>query len=387
MKRMTGFVCPMHPEVKRIGREHVRNAAWRWSAIPLSGPPRKPSTPARCTRRSSRIIRAIARFAAWRWSRRTSSPASEEENAELRDMTRRFWIGGGADACRCSSSRWRICFPARREWVAGRSRRAGCNSSSARRWCCGAAGRFSSAAGNRSLTARLNMFTLIAMGVGVAYLYSAVVMLLPRDFPAVVSGSTARSAFISKRRRSSPSWSCSARCSNCAPAAAPAARFARCSISRRTPRASFATAKNATCRSMKCRRGDQLRVRPGEKVPVDGRVIEGTHEHRRIDDHRRADAGGERRPATKSPAAPLISTGSFIMEAERVGSETVLSQIVEMVAQAQRSRAPIQGLADKVAGWFVPAVIVIAVITFVVWAFVRTGAAPGLRDRECGRGV
>ena len=112
-------------------------------------------------------------------------------------------------------------------------------------------------------------------------------------------------------------------------------------------------ARSMTCRSMKCRRGDQLRVRPGEKVPVDGRVIEG---RTNVDESMLT---GESMPVTKTAGdsvsgGTVNGTGSFVMEAERVGSETVLSQIVEMVAQAQRSRAPIQGLADKVAGWFVP---------------------------------
>ena len=100
-------------------------------------------------------------------------------------------------------------------------------------------------------------------------------------------------------------------------------------------------------------KGDRLRVRPGEKVPVDGRVIEGRTS---IDESM---ITGEPMPVTKSAddrvtGGTVNQTGSLVIEAERVGSDTVLSQIVEMVAQAQRSRAPIQGFADKVAGWFVP---------------------------------
>ena len=117
--------------------------------------------------------------------------------------------------------------------------------------------------------------------------------------------------------------------------------------------------------------GDQLRVRPGEKVPVDGRVIEGE----RASMSRCSPASRCRwRKASgdRVTGGTVNQTGSFLMEAERVGSETVLSQIIEMVAQAQRSRAPIQGLADKVAGWFVPAVIVIAVLTFRRLGVLRT---------------
>src|SRR5207244_7310403 len=113
--------------------------------------------------------------------------------------------------------------------------------------------------------------------------------------------------------------------------------------------------------------GDQLRVRPGEKIPVDGKIIEGNST---LDESMLT---GEAMPVEKSPGDKVTGgtvnqTGSFLMEAERVGSETVLARIVEMVAQAQRSRAPIQGLADRVASWFVPAVIAAAVITFIIWA-------------------
>jgi Cu+-exporting ATPase len=115
--------------------------------------------------------------------------------------------------------------------------------------------------------------------------------------------------------------------------------------------------------------GDHLRVRPGEKIPVDGRVIDG---RTNVDESM---ITGESMPVAKTTGdrvtgGTVNQTGSILMEAERVGSETVLSQIVEMVAQAQRSRAPIQGLADKVASWFVPAVIAVAIITFIVWALI-----------------
>src|SRR5205814_10300816 len=113
--------------------------------------------------------------------------------------------------------------------------------------------------------------------------------------------------------------------------------------------------------------GDRLRVRPGEKIPVDGKVIEGASF---VDEAMRT---GERIPAEKSPgdsvtAGTLNGTGSFLMRAERVGAETLLAQIVKMVGEAQRSRAPIQRLADVVSGYFVPAVVLAALATFAVWA-------------------
>src|SRR5262249_5660229 len=114
--------------------------------------------------------------------------------------------------------------------------------------------------------------------------------------------------------------------------------------------------------------GDRLRVRPGEKVPVDGELIEGRST---LDESM---VTGESMPVTKEPGAKVIGatlnqTGSFVMRAQKVGRETMLAQIVEMVAAAQRSRAPIQRLADQVAGWFVPTVIVVAIVAFVAWAW------------------
>src|SRR5207253_11081387 len=113
--------------------------------------------------------------------------------------------------------------------------------------------------------------------------------------------------------------------------------------------------------------GDTLRVRPGEKIPVDGKISEGKTS---VDE---AMITGEAMPFEKMvgdrvTGGTINQTGSFLMTTEKVGADTVLSRIVEMVAQAQRSRAPIQGLADKVASWFVPAVIAAAVLTFIIWA-------------------
>ena len=115
--------------------------------------------------------------------------------------------------------------------------------------------------------------------------------------------------------------------------------------------------------------GDRLRVRPGEKMPVDGVVLEGRSA---VDESM---VTGESMPVTKEPGAKLIAgtinrSGALVMEAKRVGRDTMLSQIVQMVAAAQRSRAPIQRLADQVSGWFVPLVIAVAVAAFLVWAWV-----------------
>src|SRR5690606_19654073 len=115
--------------------------------------------------------------------------------------------------------------------------------------------------------------------------------------------------------------------------------------------------------------GDRVRVRPGERVPVDGTVLEGQSA---VDESM---ISGEPLPVTKAPGAPVVGgtvngTGSFVMQVTKTGEDTLLAQIVRMVAEAQRSRAPIQRLADTVAAWFVPAVVVIAAVTFVAWALV-----------------
>src|SRR5439155_26267610 len=120
-------------------------------------------------------------------------------------------------------------------------------------------------------------------------------------------------------------------------------------------------------------KGDMLRVRPGEKVPIDGVIVEGKSN---IDESM---ITGEPMPVGKGPGdkvigATLNQPGSFLMRAEKIGSETLLAQIVQMVAEAQRTRAPIQKLADTVSGYFVPAVIAIALITFVIWS--NVGPAP-----------
>src|SRR4030095_13880142 len=205
------------------------------------------------------------------------------------------------------------------------------------------------------------------IGVGTAYFFSATVMLLPGIFPpsfqahgrvgvyfeaaAVITVLVLLGQVLEGRARS--------RTGNAIRAlldlAPDTARLVRDGEERDVPLDQI-------------EKGDRLRVRPGEKVPVDGRVIEGRTS---IDESM---ITGESMPVTRSTddrvtGGTVNQTGSLVIEAERVGSETVLSQIVEMVAQAQRSRAPIQGLADKVAAWFVPSVIAMAQLTFIAWVW------------------
>ena len=217
---------------------------------------------------------------------------------------------------------------------------------------------------NRSL----NMFTLIALGVGVAFVYSLVATFLPQMFPAsfrdhmgnvpvyfeaaaVITTLVPLGQVLELKARSSTS----------------AAIKSLLGLAPKTARRIAEDGSEQDVPLDQVKKGDHLRARPGEKIPVDGVVLEGTSS---VDESM---VTGEPIPVEKGAGDRVIGatvngTGSLVIEAERVGSETLLAQIVQMVAEAQRSRAPIQKLADVVAGYFVPAVILIAIITFIVWA-------------------
>jgi Cu+-exporting ATPase len=214
----------------------------------------------------------------------------------------------------------------------------------------------------------LNMFTLIGLGVAVAYLYSVVASVAPGLFPsgfrdasgqvavyfeaaAVITVLVLLGQVLELRARSRTG----------------SAIRALLGLSPKTARRIAPDGVEADVPLGEVVVGDRLRVRPGEKVPVDGVVLEGVSA---VDE---ALVTGEPMPVEKRPGGTLIGatvngTGSLVMRAERVGAETLLAQIVRMVSEAQRSRAPIQRLADVVAGWFVPIVVGVAVTTFAVWA-------------------
>jgi Cu+-exporting ATPase len=216
---------------------------------------------------------------------------------------------------------------------------------------------------NRSL----NMFTLIGLGVSVAYVFSLVAVYLPGLFPDAMKGADGTvgvyfeaaavivtlillGQVLELRARSQTG----------------AAIKALLGLAPKTARKIDADGTEKDIPLEHVKKDDKLRVRPGEKIPVDGIVLEGTSS---VDESM---ISGEPIPVEKNPGDPVVGasvngTGSFVMQAEKVGADTLLSQIVQMVAEAQRSRAPIQKLADVVAGYFVPAVIAIAVIAFTAW--------------------
>jgi Cu+-exporting ATPase len=326
------WTCPMHPQI-------VRDAP---GSCPICGMALEPMT----------------------------VTMEEPENEELRDMTRRFWVSvalaiptlmiGMADFIP-GRPLDRVLTPSIAVWVqlvlATPVVLWGGWPFFVRGW---------QSIVNRSL----NMFTLIGLGVGVAYIYSVVATLAPGIFPPSFRGEVGTVAVyfeaaavivtlvllgqvMELRARSQTG----------------AAIRALLGLAPKTARRIRDEGVEEDVPLEHVRAGDRLRVRPGEKVPVDGVVLEGASA---IDESM---VTGESIPVEKGPndrviGATVNGTGSLIMRADRVGSDTLLAQIVNMVAQAQRSRAPIQKLADVVSGYFVPAVVGIAIVTAIVWATV-----------------
>jgi Cu+-exporting ATPase len=326
----TIYTCPMHPEVRQVGP----------GACPICGMALEPE-----------MVSAEA-----------------QPNHELIDFTRRLWIGailtlpvvalemgghltGLADRIPGQTSNW-IQFALATPVVL---------------W----AGWPFFVRGWKSILNRsLNMFTLIAIGVGAAWIYSVVAVLAPGLFPsamlrmdgsapvyfeaaAVITVLVLVGQVLELRAREQTSG----------------AIRALLDLTPKTARRVRDDGADEDVTRDLVAVGDRLRVRPGEKVPVDGEILEGRVA---IDESL---VTGESMPVTKEAGAKVIAgslnkTGSFLMRADKVGADTLLAQIVQMVAQAQRSRAPIQRLADRVSGWFVPAVIGIAVIAAIVWGLV-----------------
>ena len=328
----TIFTCPMHPEIEQVGPGDCPKCGM---ALEPKGLP----------------------------------AADDDDNPELRDMTRRFWVA--------TALAIPLLLVAMGDMLPGRPISAMLPEGS-RAWVelalatpiVGWAGWPLLVRGVKSVrNLSPNMFTLIGLGVGGAYLYSLVATLAPGVFPASfrhhgevavyfeAAGTIVALVLLGQVLELRARHQTGAAIRGLLGLAAKNARRIDPDGSEHDVPLDQVVV------------GDKLRVRPGEKVPVDGRVVEGTST---VDESM---VTGEPVPVGKQAGDAVIGatingTGALVMEAQKVGADTLLSRIVTMVAQAQRSRAPIQKLADVVAGWFVPAVVVAAVVTFIVWAAV-----------------
>ena len=325
----TEYTCPMHPEIVRSGP----------GSCPICGMALEPRT-----------VTGIA-----------------EENPELRDMSRRFWISLILTAPLLALAMGSMIWHETMGEAHGLVWLEFALATPVVLWC----GwpffqRFWTSIVNRSP----NMFTLIGLGTGVAYVYSVVAVIAPQVFPesmltmsgypdvyfeaaAAITALVLLGQVMELRARSRTST----------------AIRALLDLTPKTARLISSDGSEKDIPLDEVKPGNRLRVRPGEKVPVDGVVLEGRSS---IDESM---ITGESIPVEKEPNSKVIgatinSTGSLVIRAERVGSETLLARIVQLVGQAQRSRAPIQRLADRVAGWFVPTVVAVSVITFVAWLVV-----------------
>jgi Cu+-exporting ATPase len=324
----TIYTCPMHPQIRKVGP----------GSCPICGMALEPEV----------------------------ASLDAPPNPELADMTRRFWIGlvlsvppvvlemgghlvGGHGWVDQTLSNWiQLVFATPVVIWAG--------------WP------FFVRGWQSLVTRNLNMFTLIAMGTGVAYGYSLVGTIAPGIFPATFRGHDgAVSVYFEAAAVITVLVLLGQVLELRAREATSGAIKALLQLAPKTARLVDHDGADHEVQIDNLKVGDKLRVRPGEKVPVDGVILEGRSA---LDESL---VTGESMPVTKETGGKVIAgtlnqSGSFVMRADKVGRDTLLSQIVKMVAEAQRSRAPIQRLADQVAGWFVPVVIVVALIAFGAWA-------------------
>ena len=362
------YICPMDPEVHKMGPGHCPKCG-------MALGPAAPSAPLTRTEYTCPMHPQIVRpqpgncpICGMALEPREITAA--EVNPELADMTRRFWISVA------------LAVPLLALMVSGLFQSMPLQhllpaivwawielglATPVVLWC----GWPFFVRGWQSVVNRsLNMFTLIALGTGAAYLYSVTATVLPQIFPpsfraeggeialyfepAVIIIALVLLGQVMELRARAQTGS---------------AIRALLGLAPKTARRLDAQGGESDVPLDQVQVGDRLRIRPGEKVPVDGLVLEG---HSSVDESM---VSGEPIPIEKDVNAKVTGgtvngTGSLVMRAERVGSDTLLSQIVKMVSQAQRSRAPIQRLADRVASFFVPAVILVAIVTFAVWFMV-----------------
>ncbi|MGE0116380.1 MAG: heavy metal translocating P-type ATPase [Dongiaceae bacterium] len=360
------YTCPMHPEVRQSGP----------GACPACGMALEPAGPPAATRieytcpMHPQIVQnhpGNCPICGMTLEPRTVT-AETGPNPELVDMTRRFWIGAALTlpVLILAMGPHLIGFPSHplisphlSAWLQLAL------SAPVVLW---GGWPFFERGWRSIVTMRLNMFTLIAIGTGAAFLYSTVATLVPNVFPAAFRGPMGQvdlyyeaAAVITVLVLLGQVLELRAR------ERTGGALRALLNLAPKTARRLVEGGNDEEVPVEVIQTGDRLRVRPGEKVPVDGVVLEGRSA---VDESM---VTGESIPVEKQAGDRVIGgtlngTGSLVMQAEKVGAETLLSQIAQMVAEAQRSRAPIQRLADTVSAWFVPAVVVIAVTAFIVWA-------------------
>jgi Cu+-exporting ATPase len=281
---------------------------------------------------------------------------ADEGNPELDDMTRRFWVSAILTAPLVVVA---MLHPARGAWI---------ELALATPVVLWGGWPFFQRAWVSLVTRTLNMFTLIGLGVAVSYVYSVVAALLPGLFPSSFHDASGHPGVYFEAAAAIVTLVLLGQVLELqARSRTGAAIRALLRLAPTSARRIDAKGAEHDVPLEHVRPGDLLRIRPGEKVPVDGVVVSGgSHVEESM-------ITGEPLPVEKGPGDRLIggtvnTNGSLVMRAERVGSETLLARIVRMVADAQRSRAPIQNLADRVSAWFVPAVVIAAVVTFALWA-------------------
>ncbi len=363
----TGYTCPMHPEVRTPTPGSCPKCGMALEPVTVTAPKEKIEYTCPMHPQIIRDAPGSCPICGMALEPRTVS-LDQEENHELVDMRRRFWVSAvlsipvfaiGMNDFIPGMPLERLASMTAWSWIQLAL------ASPVVLW----GGWPFFVRGWQSIVNRSpNMFTLIGLGVTVAYVYSAVATVFPGIFPdsfrehsgtvpvyfeaaAVITTLVLLGQVLELKARSQTSG----------------AIKALLGLAPKTARRLREDGREEDVLLDQVQVGDRLRVRPGEKVPVDGVIIEGSSA---IDESM---VTGEPIPVEKHPGDRVIGatvngTGSFVMQAERVGAETLLAQIVRMVAEAQRSRAPIQKLADLVSAWFVPLVILIAVATFIVWA-------------------
>lgn len=365
----TVFTCPMDPEVEQVGPGDCPKCGM--ALEPKGIPPLATRTEWTCPMHPEIVQGEPGDCPKCGMALEPRSVVVEDDdNPELRDMTRRFWFAAAVSVPLVAIVMLDM-LPSRpiSSIMPGRSR-AYLELLLATPVCLWSAWPFFVRAVRSVQNRSLNMFTLIGLGVSVAYLYSVVAIVAPGLFPASFRGHGGEVAVYFEAAATIVTLILLGQVLELKARSQTGAAIKRLlGMAPTTARRIGDDGAEEDVLLDRVQPGDRLRVRPGEKVPVDGVVLEGSSS---IDESM---VTGEPIPVEKAPGDAVIGatvngTGGLIMRADKVGADTLLSRIVTMVAEAQRSRAPIQRLADVVASYFVPAVIVISVVTFVVWAAV-----------------